>query len=337
MSSGYISSRRMKEIVSFYERTVDDLGLTASSSNMRLFSSLGECPNCGTVAEGMVDTSDDYWFKEEDIDVIMKCYDCGGRIKIEGSYFADLIRAELRGQPLDRPYTARLTRNPIKPPKMETRKPIKENIKEKKENDNMNNFVKGFDFGVVKNTDGIKFCPFGLAIKNKQGTYVAYVENEITDVDLFDMDLEGMIYKMPVSRDAIKAGDVILHNGVPMIVTNAGTNPTVVDPVAGEIKTIMPTKNLFGFNFLTKIVSLIDMSGFQANENNPFGNLLPLMLMKDGTDNKGLMMAMMMGQQGGNNTFANPMMMMALMGDKKENDLLPLLMMNQCFAPKKED
>ena len=92
-------------------------------------------------------------------------------------------------------------------------------------------------------------------------------------------------------------------------------------------KVILPTKSPFGFNFITKIVSLLDMmpNSTSADESNPFGNLLPFMIMGDNNDINPLMFMALSG----NADFAsNPMMLYALAAsDKDSNNLLPLMLM----------
>lgn len=200
-------------------------------------------------------------------------------------------------------------------------------IEKKEEEKEMKGF--NFDFGAV---DGNKvhMSMYGMAIKNAAGTWVSYDESneDIVDVDILNFDASKFMYKMPVAIKDVKIGDILIHNRVPMFVTHInGTTFTVVDVYAGEEKIILPTKNMFGFNFVTKVVSFIDMGGMSADT--PFGNMLPLMLMGDGKDIDPMMLMMMMGN--GAMDMSNPMMMYFMMKDSKDNDMLPLLMM---MAPK---
>lgn len=222
-------------------------------------------------------------------------------------------------------------------------------IEKKEEKKTMMN-IKGFEFGAV-NSPLYRMSHLGIAIKNKAQAFVSYdaKKKQIIDVDLFDFNMQDMIYKMPAALKDVKAGDVIMHNGIPMFVegfSELGTvvaadekktisDLIVVDPVAGERKTIMPTRSIFGFDFVTKIVSLIDMSNLSASEDAPFGNLLPLMMMGGNGGKMDMMTMMMMSQLGGKtemtDMFSNPMMMMAMMGDKNDNNMMPLMMMSGMF------
>lgn len=58
---------------------------------------------------------------------------------------------------------------------------------------------------------------------------------------------------------------------------------TRVYPIDGEKKEIMLTRSPFGFDFVTKVVGLMDMCGqdMTATEDNPFGNMW-LFAMMDG-------------------------------------------------------
>ena len=203
----------------------------------------------------------------------------------------------------------------------------------------MKNFI-NFDFGPVG--DNIHMSPYGMAIKNADGVYVSYNKStgQIMDVDVLNFSgMNKFMYKVPVAVSAVAVGDIIVHQKVPMFVTAIHNgNVSVVDIFRGEHKTIMPTRSPFGFDFITKIVSFVDMSNMGgANADNPFGNMLPLFLMSDSglKDSDAMLMYMMtMGGQNSANMFSNPMMMYFFMNDNgKSNDLLPLmLMMNGGFG-----
>lgn len=106
---------------------------------------------------------------------------------------------------------------------------------------------------------------------------------------------------------------------------------SVIDPRAGESKGILFTKSPFGFTFVTKLVSLLDMSGINANTDNPFGNLWPLALMGDKDCDAGTMMAMMMmmNSEGCNFDMSNPMTMLAFTcgNDSDKTMLLSMMLM----------
>lgn len=193
-----------------------------------------------------------------------------------------------------------------------------------------------FDFGPIKDNDAIRMSPYGLAVKNVNGTYQAYDKKngEIMDVDIFNFKADNMFFKMPVAIDAIEAGDVIIFNRRPCFVFGFSEQGDVIaiDIAMGEKKTILPSKSPFGnFSFITKIVSLFDNMMTTPSKDNPLGNMWMLALLDD--DNKSMkdILPMMMLMNGANDmTGFNPMMLY-FMSDKTDSDkdwLLPMLMMN---------
>lgn len=200
-----------------------------------------------------------------------------------------------------------------------------------KENDTM---MKGinFDFGPCGNT--VRLSMYGMAIQNISGEWVSYNPDsrEIINVDVFNMADGGKyMYKMPVAIADVKEGDIVIHNRVPMFVTAINENGTfeVTDVRAGETKNIIPTRNMFGFNFMTKVVSLFGAFTDAPTADQPFGNMLPFLMMGENNDIDPMMMFMMMNQ-GGTNIMANPMMMYFMMKDNKDFDPMMLMfMMNQ--------
>ena len=207
---------------------------------------------------------------------------------------------------------------------------------EKKDNEEKENKMKGFnfDFGKITN-DSIRMSMYGMAVKNASGVWTAYDKGtgDLMDVDVFNFDGSNFLFKMPVAIKDIAVGDVIVHARKPMFViskTEAG-DLIAIDPVAGEKKTIMPSKNMFGFNFAIKVVSLFDnLMGQTPTSENPFGNMWMLMLMDGKSDMKDIMITMMLMNQasGSTNTF-NPIMLM-LMNDGDMKDMaIPLMLMNQ--------
>ena len=205
-----------------------------------------------------------------------------------------------------------------------------DNEKEKKDM----NFFKNFEFGPVKN-DTVRLSPYGLAVKNLDGSWVSYdaASDSIIDVDVFNFEGKNLIYKIPAAPHTVRAGDMIIHQGKGMYVVadvcEGDTCVSVIDPRAGESKEILFTKSPFNFTFVTKLVSLLDMSGIDANPDNPFGNLWPLAMMGDKDCDAATMMAMMMmmNSEGCNFDMSNPMMMYALMSGDNKDMLLPMMLM----------
>lgn len=203
----------------------------------------------------------------------------------------------------------------------------------RKENNNMK--FANFDFGPCAG-DNVRMSMYGIAVKNGSGTWVSYdkTNDQVMDVDILNFDGAQFLYKMPVAIKDIAKGMVIIHSRKPMFVTDVnGTDIEVVDPCAGERKTILPTRSPFGFNFYTRVVSLLDGFGgtVAASESNPFGNMLPMLMLSDNKDIDPMMLMLMMNQNGeGAQMFNNPFMfyLMASKDDSKMKDYLPFLMMS---------
>ena len=209
------------------------------------------------------------------------------------------------------------------------------NKSENKEEKKNMNFFKNFEFGPVKN-DTVRLSPYGLAVKNLDDSWVSYdgASDSIIDVDVFNFEGKNLIYKIPAAPHTVRAGDMIVHQGKGMYVLTdvceGDTCVSVIDPRAGESKEILFTKSPFGFTFIVKLVSLLDMSGIDANPDNPFGNLLPLAMMGDEDCDAATMMAMMMmmnNSEDCNFDMSNPMMMYALMSGDNKDTLLPMVLM----------
>ena len=218
------------------------------------------------------------------------------------------------------------------------RKVFNEEWNKRKENDKMK--FGNFDFGPCAN-DNVRMSMYGIAIKNVAGTYVSYdaASGEIIDVDVFNFDGGKYMFKLPVAIKDVKVGDVIIHNRTPMFVVGFAENTgdlIAVDIRAGEKKTIMPMRNMFHFDFVTKIVSLFDMNGMtQPSPDMPFGNMLPLMMMSD--DNKDMdmkdILMMSMLANGGNMSNMNPMLLYFLAFDEADgtsmkDKLLPMMLLS---------
>lgn len=219
--------------------------------------------------------------------------------------------------------------------------------------DKMNIFG-NIEFGKIKSRGNYALTLKGLAyIKNSnsdEGGGTGYVQydpetDSVEDVTPFvlNMDIRDFVYKMPVALSAVSRGDIILDKGHPVFVKKVeGSTFTVVDPYTCEVKTLLAAKNAFGFNYVTKVVNLMDNFNLAgaASADNPFGNLLPLMMLSGNKDMEDMMPLFLMsgGAMEGDLT-SNPMMMYFLMKDGKMNDMLPFFLMSKgglFSAPAKE-
>ena len=203
---------------------------------------------------------------------------------------------------------------------------------EKKEDKNMfENMTKDIKFGPV--TD-IKFSIYGPAF-NGGDRWLARHEGEWVDVSDMLIDVGNICYMMPVAKNSIKEGDFILHKGkwarVDCIVEEE--NFISVEKInEQEVVQVLPTKNMFGFDYYTKLMCPIESfegaEGFGATTDNPFGMLPFIMAMKDGKKDNLLPLMMMSGKM----DMSNPMMLMMLSGDNSNLGLMMAMM-----AMKKKD
>lgn len=179
-----------------------------------------------------------------------------------------------------------------------------------KENDTMKMPAMNFDFGPFTEPGVVALSPYGIAIRTTKGEYLTYnaTTGATVDVTGFTFDFQKMIYKMPAAIKDLRAGDMVLHRGKPMYVQSVEEDGIhCIDILNSEAKVIVPVTNMFGFNFVTKVVSLMNFNAAQPSAENPFGNLMPFMMMSsvmgDDSDtdfSKMMMMSMMMG---GSNPF----------------------------------
>lgn len=228
------------------------------------------------------------------------------------------------------------------------------NGNDNKGDDKMNLFG-NIEFGKLKNRGNYALTLKGLAylknLNSDDGSCAGYVQydpetdsvEDVTPFVLKDMDIRDFVYKMPVALSAVSRGDIILDKGMPVFVKKVdGSTFTVVDPYTCEVKTILAAKNAFGFNYVTKVVNLMDnfnLAG-SATSDNPFGNILPLMMLSGNGNMEDMMPLFLMGSGAmeGDLT-SNPMMMYFLMKDGKMNDMLPFFLMSKgglFNAPAKE-
>ena len=217
-------------------------------------------------------------------------------------------------------------------------KPVDEYIKElceptqekEKENKTMNF---NFDFGPVDSS--VRMSMYGMAVKNANGNYVAYdaANKRIMDVDILNFEgANKFMYKMPVAVKDVAVGDIVVHMRKPMIVMSVHEDNafTVVDVYNGEEKIIIPSNSPFGWNFMTKVVSFINF-GF-ADASNPFGNMLPLLLLSDSKSKDDNLLPLML-MAGGNMDMSNPIVMYALMGNRTNDPMMLMLAMGAFNKP----
>ena len=200
-------------------------------------------------------------------------------------------------------------------------KPENTNKKENKSmNINTNKLFKNLEFGKVR-SDAIKFSINGLAFKQEDGSYATYDvdKHEFTDVSAFVFDTD-FIFAMPVAANTLKKGDIVRHMNKYVVVLGfyeEDNTIKVADPFAGEEKVLIPTKNMFGFNYYTKVMNIFEDFNAKPDADNPFGNLMPLMF-ADSDFDATTMLAIAMTQNGtSTDMMSNPLMIMALLKNNK--------------------
>lgn len=225
------------------------------------------------------------------------------------------------------------------------------NTEEKKEKTMFEGMLKNLRFGKA---DNAKMSIYGPALREaiSGDTWVAFDKSKEQWIDVpFEAILDIPLFEMPVAKNDIQIGDFIFHAGigtgwVRVIDFDDEMNYFIEaeDPSNHEIIKILPTRNMFGFDFYTKLIVPFDMGTTfgGASASNPFGMLPMLMMMSDknksSSSDNSMLMAMMMMQNGTMDFTSNPMMLYALMGDKgNDNSILMAMLMSQMMqgAPTK--
>ena len=223
------------------------------------------------------------------------------------------------------------------------------NTEKKKEKTMFESMMKNLHFGKA---DNAKMSIYGPALREAVSgdTWIAFDKSKEQWIDVpWEAILDIPLFEMPVAKNDIQIGDFIFHAGVGwvrVIDFDDEMNYFIEaeDPSNHEIIKILPTRNIFGFDFYTKLIVPFDMGATfgGASASNPFGMLPMLMMMSDknksGSGDNSILMAMMMMQNGTIDFTSNPMMLYALLGDKGgDNSILMAMLMNQMMqgAPTK--
>ena len=223
------------------------------------------------------------------------------------------------------------------------------NTEKKKEKTMFESMMKNLHFGKA---DNAKMSIYGPALREAVSgdTWIAFDKSKEQWIDVpWEAILDIPLFEMPVAKNDIQIGDFIFHAGVGwvrVIDFDDEMNYFIEaeDPSNHEIIKILPTRNMFGFDFYTKLIVPFDMGATfgGASASNPFGMLPMLMMMSDknksGSGDNSILMAMMMMQNGTMDFTSNPMMLYALLGDKgSDNSMLMAMLMSQMMqgAPTK--
>lgn len=218
------------------------------------------------------------------------------------------------------------------------------NSKEKEKESKMDfSKILNIDFGKVPHTTELKPSIYGVAVLGFDNRYRAYdkINDKVMDVTGMTFDTD-MLFKIPVAVSQVRVGDVIINASNYVTVTNVHPDGTftVVDPKASEQKIAIPAKNMFGFDFVTKIMYPFE-SMVQPSDDNPFGlNPMTMMMLSDGADmdmSTILALSMMNGNSGIMDQ--NMLIPLMLMGNGKSSNkdglILAMAMMNQPHPTKK--
>ena len=214
-------------------------------------------------------------------------------------------------------------------------------VKENKEDNTMANniFNMNMEFGQNKD-ENIASTIMGVAVKNGDNWRIYdKKKHEITDVG--NMQLGNLpIFVIPTTT--LKEGDLIKDAGEYYFVlkTNNVSTQTLCAKT-GELKTVIPIKNVFGFSCYTKVIALSDsismandlnvenlaiMSMMCGQDNNQTNQLLPLLLFKDklGSNDDDMMKMMLMSSMAststGDGTAMSQMLPLMLLTDKSDSD-----------------
>ena len=217
---------------------------------------------------------------------------------------------------------------------------MKKYTKEEEKNMNVNSMFKNmnFEFGKVKDNTiaySIKGMAVGTNVGTAQESYKTY-DGDVVDVTgLVFKDIP--LYKMPVAIKDITEDDMVIHQKKPVIVEVINDDGTllVVDVASASEITIFPVKNIFGFNFYTKIVNPFSPIMGGATPDNPFGNMLLLMMLSEGEDGNDMlpMLMMMNGGMANMNSILPFLMMSDSKGDMKDMALMMMLMGDNFLKP----
>lgn len=120
-----------------------------------------------------------------------------------------------------------------------------------------------FDFGPFTESGVVALSPYGIAVRSSKGEYLTYnaATGATVDVTGFTFDFQKMIYKMPAAIKDLRAGDMVLHRGKPMYVQSVEEDGIhCIDILNSEAKVIVPVTSIFGFNYVTKVISLMNVT-----------------------------------------------------------------------------
>lgn len=218
-----------------------------------------------------------------------------------------------------------------------------EKKKERKSMKNIfGNIMKNVKFGQL-NTDKVAYSMQGMAFKSSDGDYLVYKKDQPA-VNVNEFVIEMPLFVMPVPLKDLQVGDIICRGEDFVLVDSIGeTYITAINTDKSEIVTIVPQVNMFGFSFYSKVVAPTNLFG-EATQDNPFGNILPLLMMdNEDNDSSAFGMMMLMSQMNGGKGMNMDFTKMApffLLGNQNGKDdtfkMMALMSMMNSGSEKKE-
>jgi len=170
-----------------------------------------------------------------------------------------------------------------------------------------------------------------IAAKDKDGNLRSYNPAE-KSIDVVPAELtfgDFPAFVIPTADKDIVAGDLILYNGKDLgyfVGLDAdGKNKVVIDVKLGTVQTLVPTKSIFGFNFVAKVVSPLSALG-KTGDGTAFDPTMLLLMgalgdgdLFDGDSDSMLPLLLLSGglggASGGSSPFSNmnPLMLMLML------------------------
>ena len=229
----------------------------------------------------------------------------------------------------------------------------------KEETTMANNFFNmNMEFGPNKD-ENIASTLMGVAVKNGDSWRI-YDKKTKQITDIGDMQLGNLpIFILPTTK--LSEGDLIKDAGEYYFVMKvaAGSTQTLCAKT-GEMKTVIPIKNVLGFSCYSKVIALSDsinmggdfdveklaimstMCGQPSQNNNQMNQLLPLMLFKDKLGDDDDMMKMMLmssmmsapAEDGDQNATMNQLLPLMLLKEKDsgDDDMMKLFLMSSMMG-----
>ena len=183
----------------------------------------------------------------------------------------------------------------------------------------------------------IKYSPKGLAFLTDNYSYVVYDVDTLAATNVANLVMDIPVYGIPVALKDLKKGDTIVYNEAYYLVKAiTDTHISAINVRKGTIENLIPKTSIFGFSFYVKLVT--PMENFKPDPSNPFGSMLPFLMLEDSGNDDSMRDIMMISMMNGGtvNSSILPLMMMMNKDDGDKTDLLMIMMLmgNNPFVPK---